>query len=79
MNRPAANDSEFWPPIFSNSEFRGWAIRTFNRLHMAAGCGDHAMNKIFMFEGVPPSDWVAGLVFVIEARLSNPKPSCVAL
>lgn len=74
----AANESEFWPPIFSNPEFRAWAIRTLNRVHMAAGCGDHAMNKIFMFEGVPPCDWAAGLIFVVDVRLSNPKPSCVA-
>ena len=67
----AANESEFWPPVFSNTEFRAWAHRTLNHLHMAAGCGEHAMEKIFMFEGVPPNDWAAGLAFVARSATDD--------
>ncbi len=71
----AANESEFWPPIFSNPEFRAWAIRTLKRVPMAAGCSDDVMRRIFLFEGEPPSEWVSGLLFVANARITNSKPA----
>ncbi len=76
----AANESEFWPSVFSNPEFTDWSIRAINRFRMAAGSSDRVMQLAFSCEGVPPQEWIDGFEFAISLRLlKTAKPTLFAV
>lgn len=78
MNRPAANDSEFWPAICSNHEFADWVKRLASRLSMVSGKSDAVVNRAICWEGVPPPDWVDALKFLISLRKPKIDESALA-
>lgn len=62
----AANESEFYPPVFLNPEFTNWVARTATRLRMVSGTSEGLMQRAICWEGVPPPEWAAGFLFAMS-------------